>query len=103
MSRPQSRPGFFFCPLLMPDTDLHAKVERLEGRLSAVEERLQQETLRPVRQLAEADNRWPDSYSGLVSLMERNGVPKRTRSGRPKQRGSRRTTYVSMWDLEEHC
>jgi len=52
----------------MPTTDeLAARLDRLEDRVSALEDRLMQETLRPVR--AEA--------------------------------GSRRTTYVSMFDLQE--
>jgi hypothetical protein len=83
--------------------DVKARVERLERRLGYVEDRLQQETLRPVRALAEEDNRWPSSYSGFIDLMERSGVPKRTRGGGRKEEGSRRTTYVSMFDLEEKC
>ena len=86
----------------MPTTDeLAARLDRLEDRVSALEDRLMQETLRPVRQLAEEENRWPDSYSGLTDLMEREGVPKRTRGGQVKEEGSRQTTYVSMFDLEE--
>lgn len=84
-------------------TRLTSRLDQMERRLTAVEARLQQETLRPVRALAEEDNEWPDSYSGLVDLMERRGVPKRTRGGGVKERGSRETTYVSMWDLEEKC
>ena len=86
----------------MPTTDeLAARLGDLEDRVSALEDRLMQETLRPVRQLAEEDNRWPDSYSGLVDLMEREGVPKRTRGGQVKEKRSRQTTYVSMFDLQE--
>lgn len=83
--------------------DITAKVERLEQRLSALESRVRQETMHPVRQLAEADNDWPDSYSGFVDMMERHGVPKRTRGGAIKEPGSRKTTYVSEYDLEEYC
>jgi hypothetical protein len=35
--------------------------------------------------------------------MEREGVPKRTRGGGVKEKGSRRTTYVSLFDLQEKC
>lgn len=88
----------------MPATEpIAAKVERLEQRLSALEQRVQEETLHPVRQLAEADNEWPDSYSGMIDLMDRNGIPRRTHSGRVKEPGSRKTTYVSEYDLEEKC
>lgn len=85
------------------DMPVEKRVAQLERRLSAVEKRLQEETLRPVRQLAEADNAWPDSYSGFVAMMDRHSLPKRTRSGQLKEEGSRRTTYVSMYDLEEKC
>jgi hypothetical protein len=83
--------------------ELIRRMERMDERLSAVEQRLQEEDYRPVRQLAEADNCWPDSYSGMVDLMDRNGVPKRTRGGATKEKGSRRTTYVSMYDLQKKC
>jgi hypothetical protein len=33
--------------------------------------------------------------------MEREGVPKRTRGGQVKEKRSRQTTYVSMFDLQE--
>jgi hypothetical protein len=82
---------------------LKRRVSRLEDRLSHVEDRLQQETLRPVRALAEEKNRWPDSYSGLIDMMEREGVPRRTRGGGRKPRGSRKTTFVSLFDLQEKC
>ena len=86
----------------MPTTDeLAARLDHLEDRVSALEDRLMQETLRPVRALAEEDNAWPDSYSGLIGLMEREGVPKRTRGGQVKEKRSRQTTYVSMFDLQE--
>jgi hypothetical protein len=81
--------------------ELAARLDRLEDRVSALEDRLMQETLRPVRALAEEDNRWPDSYSGLTALMKRCGVPKRTRGGQVKERGSRQTTYVSSYDLQK--
>jgi hypothetical protein len=86
----------------MPTTDeLVARLGDLEDRVSALEDRLMQETLRPVRALAEEDNRWPDSYSGLTALMKRCGVPKRTRGGQVKEKGSRQTTYVSSYDLQK--
>ena len=45
----------------MSTTDeLTARLDRLEDRVSALEDRLMQETLRPVRQLAEEDNRRPE-------------------------------------------
>lgn len=78
-------------------------MERMEERLSAVEDRLQQETLHPVRALAEADNEWPDSFSGFRRMMEREGVPARTRGGQIKRDSSRKTVFVSMYDLKEKC
>jgi hypothetical protein len=83
--------------------DLAQKVDQLEKRLDALESRVRQETLHEVRRVAEADNRWPDSYSGMIDLMDRAGVPKRIRSGRIKEEGSRMTTYVSEYDLKEKC
>jgi len=86
-----------------PEQTLEARLGRLERRVGHLEDRLMQETLRPVRALAEEDNAWPGSYSGLIRLMEREGVPKRTRGGGVKEKGSRRTTYVSLFDLQEKC
>jgi hypothetical protein len=84
--------------------NLARKVERLEKRLSDVEDRLQQETLHSVRTLAEADNEWPNSYSGFVRMMDRCGAPRRTRGGSIKDQSTRQqTTYVSMYDLEKKC
>jgi hypothetical protein len=78
----------------MPDlADLERRIERLE-------ERLQQEHYVPVRKLAAEENEWPDSYTGFTSMMDRRGIPKRTREGRIKAQGSKRTTYVSTYDLE---
>lgn len=76
--------------------DLADKVHRLE-------ERLQQETLRPVRALAEADNQWPDSFGGFRCMMDREGVPARTRGGQIKRGSSTQTVFVSIYDLEEKC
>jgi hypothetical protein len=83
--------------------DLADKVHRLEERLTAVEQRLAQETLRPVRALAEADNQWPDSFNGMRRMMDREGVPARTRSGQIKRGSSTQTVFVSTYDLEGKC
>jgi hypothetical protein len=83
--------------------DLADKVQHLEERLTAVEERIQQETLRPVRALAEADNQWPDSFGGFRRMMDREGVPARTRGGQIKRGSSTQTVFVSTYDLEEKC
>ncbi|WP_118827689.1 hypothetical protein [Salinibacter ruber] len=82
---------------------LTRKIDRLESRLSAVEQRLQEETLRPVRALAEADNEWPDSFNGFRRMMDREGVPARTQGGQIKRDSSTQTVFVSMYDLEEKC
>ena len=87
--------------------DLQQVVSQLQQELREVKERTQrleeiyaQEQYVPVHSLAEGDNRWPDSYSGFVSMMKRRGIPKRTREGRVKEEGSKGTTYVSTYDLE---
>lgn len=84
--------------------DLAQKVDRLERRLHALEQRLQQQDYRPVRELAKLDNEWPDTYRGFVKMMDREGVPKRTRGGQLKTRvSSQKVTYVSMGDLRKKC
>jgi|APHM01.1.fsa_nt_gi hypothetical protein len=87
--------------------DLQQTVKNLKQELREVKERTErleeiyaQEQYVPVRALAEGDNEWPDSYSGFISMMKRRGIPKRTREGRVKKAGSKRTTYVSTYDLE---
>jgi hypothetical protein len=80
---------------------LTRKIDHLESRLSSVEQRLQEETLRPVRALAEEDNRWPDSFGGMRQLMEREDIPARTRSGKIKRGSSTATVFVSSYDLEQ--
>lgn len=84
--------------------ELSCRMERMDERLSAIEKRLQEEDYRPVRQLAEQDNEWPDTYRGFVEMMDREGVPKRTRGGQIKDRSSQqKVTYVSMYDLQKKC
>jgi hypothetical protein len=56
-----------------------------------------------VRALAEADNQWPDSFNGFRRMMDREGIPARTRGGQIKRDSSTQTVFVSTYDLEEKC
>lgn len=68
-------------------SDLKAKVERME------------ESLVPVRKLASSKNNLPDTYPGLKAWMDRHGIPLRTKTGHPKPKGSKETSYVSLKEL----
>lgn len=91
---------FFFMPA---HEELQDQIHHLRQRVKRLERRLRKETLCPVRDLAEEENRWPDTYNGVVALMERVGVPKRNYGGREKKKGSRRRTYVSVYELKKRC
>lgn len=83
--------------------ELQDEIHHLRQRVKRLERRLRKETLCPVRVLAEKENRWPDTYNGIVALMERVGVPKPNYGGREKKKGSRRRTYVSVYELKRRC
>jgi hypothetical protein len=90
----------------MPDPDTSAlrdRLEKMEAKIDRLERRLKREasqTLVAARTLAERDNSYPDTYDGLVKLMDRRGVPRRLASGAKKPSGSRAQTYVSLTELE---
>lgn len=68
-------------------SDLKAKVERMEDDLV------------PVRKLASQKNSLPDSYTGFKRWMERHGIPLRTKTGHPKEKGSKEASYVSLKEV----
>jgi len=77
----------------VPDIrDLEARVRRLEGLVA-------QSVYTPIRAIAERENTYPDTYSGVVRLMERRGIPRRTSTGAKKPSGSRETAYVDLREL----
>ena len=68
-------------------SDLKAKVKRMEDDLV------------PVRKLASQENNLPDSYTGFKRWMERHGIPLRTKTGHPKEKGSKEASYVSLKEV----
>lgn len=89
-----------YCPFKAggAGTSLEEAIEEAKER---VRKRNIKATLRPVRELAEKDNEWLNSYSGMAALMDRNDVPKRTRSGSIRSKGARGRVYVSVYELQE--
>lgn len=70
---------------------LQKTVERLS--------RFDRETLVPVRKIVDAENTLPDSYHGMRKWLRRHGIPMRTRTGKPKEKGSKARSYVSMKEV----
>lgn len=82
------------------ESDLRARVDELEHAVRRLRRQVRSQALVNVRALAKQENRYPDSYSGIIKLMARRGVPRRLASGAKKPDGSKAQTYVSLSELE---
>lgn len=78
-------------------SSLVKEVKHLQQRLSQMEDRIH--GLVPVRKLAQADNTLPGTYNGLRRWMQRRGIPLRTRTGKPKEEGSKARSFASMKEI----